>query len=216
MRVCKNGHNVVGDNLYIDPRGKSHCKPCRKIAAQKHRDTEGTAYRLAHKKRVPKAAKAPNVRKPYPKNRTTKPAMDRFMSKVSKTETCWLWGGMLAKDGYGLFCFAKRKTVSAHRWVFTELIGPIADGNEIDHMCFVRNCVNPEHLEQVSHAENVARSIANGNYAGRHEIGKFQAAKTHCKRGHEYSKENTYIDTHSGGRRCRACMKAARERRYGN
>lgn len=215
MRICKNGHDVSGDNLYLDPRGKSQCKICRKIAAQKHRDTEGTTYRLTHKKRLPKAPPVPKERKPYPKNRARKPPLERFMSRVEKTDSCWFWVGHKNSDGYGVFSLAKRKAVVAHRWIFSELVEPIKAGNEIDHRCFVRNCVNPEHLEQVSHIENIARSVANGSYKHLRNLAEFQSSKTHCKHGHEYNEENTYFDTHSGGRRCRACMKAARDRKAG-
>jgi hypothetical protein len=106
---------------------------------------------------------------------------------------CWIWQGAKDWDGYGLL---KRGGVSggAHRWYYTKLVGPIPEGLTLDHLCYVRDCVNPAHLEPKSHAENVR--------LGRH----VNTAKTHCKHGHEFTPENTYMN--SGHRVCRACRRA--------
>ncbi len=68
---------------------------------------------------------------------------------------CWLWGGYVAANGYArLYDRAKKKIVWAHRWSYEHHVEPIAPDNEVDHMCQVTQCVNPEHLQQVSHAEH--------------------------------------------------------------
>ena len=82
----------------------------------------------------------------------------RFWTKVDKTETCWLWTPPLDDSGYGKFSVSGKK-VGAHRWAYEEINGAIPDGLQIDHLCRVRNCVRPDHLEAVTHLENVRRSV---------------------------------------------------------
>lgn len=81
------------------------------------------------------------------------------------TETgCWIWlrsiVGRVAgstRNGYGIFS-AKGKQIMAHRWFYEKFVGPIPDGLEIDHLCRISCCVNPKHLEPVTHLENIRRS----------------------------------------------------------
>jgi HNH endonuclease len=70
---------------------------------------------------------------------------------------CWLW--QLAKNpsGYGVVGIAAGKTALAHRAYYEERFGPVPEGMELDHLCRVRACVNPEHLEPVTHTENLRR-----------------------------------------------------------
>jgi len=114
---------------------------------------------------------------------------ERFWPQVAKTEVCWLWTGPVTQSGYGQMTHGGR-TTGAHRASYLTFVGPIPDGYEIDHLCRVRNCVNPEHLEPVTHEENVRRAWA---------------AVTHCKRGHEFGGDNLLIS--SGRRRCRECAR---------
>lgn len=120
---------------------------------------------------------------------------ERFWAKVEKTETCWLWTAGLV-DGYGRF--RDNGLWLAHRWAYIHLVGPIPEGLEPDHLCRVRNCVRPAHLELVTRRENWARgdapSVAN-------------SLKTHCIHGHEFNAENTRIRG-DGNRDCRTCAKA--------
>lgn len=116
----------------------------------------------------------------------------RFLSKVQFTNTCWLWTSN-KRGGYGLFKIGTRQA-SAHRWFYEQIVAPIALGLTIDHLCRVRNCVNPDHLEPVSNKENSLRGV--GACAQ-------NARKTHCKRGHEFTSENTYIRNNQ--RTCRTC-----------
>lgn len=125
---------------------------------------------------------------------TDLPDAERFMAKVQKADDgCWLWTGFVSADGYGQFRFGP-VMVKAHRWAYTHYAGQIPPGMETDHLCRVRRCVNPDHLEVVTHAENMARS---------------SAAKTHCKNGHEFTPENTRLRSRDGKRDCRACNKIA-------
>lgn len=109
---------------------------------------------------------------------------------------CWEWTGTREEGGYGRFS-ERGVLIGAHRWVWEELVGPIPEDMTIDHMCRNPPCVNPDHLRLMPLADNVL--IGYGPPAQ-------NARKTHCKRGHEFTPENTRI--RSGGRReCRTCMR---------
>ncbi len=82
----------------------------------------------------------------------------RFREKVSVSATsgCWTWLGATDSRGYGS-CYFNRRTVGAHRAVYQIVTGVSPDGLDLDHLCRNPICVNPGHLEPVTHAENVAR-----------------------------------------------------------
>lgn len=115
----------------------------------------------------------------------------RFVSRRGENE-CWPYLGANTQ-GYGIY--GKRR---AHRVSYEMLVGPIPEGLHLDHLCRNRACVNPGHLEPVSHRENMRRG--NG-WPGRN------AKKTHCPQGHPYSEENVWLEK-GGGRHCRTCMRA--------
>lgn len=121
---------------------------------------------------------------------------ERFAKYAVKTDSCWLWSGSLRSGGYPILWNGQRQ-VAAHRWSYEQHVGPIPDGLVIDHLCRVRHCVNPAHLEPVTSRENTRRSELT--------IASRNAAKTHCPSGHPYDEENT----HQGklGRYCRACLR---------
>lgn len=126
-----------------------------------------------------------------PVARPTVSFADRFWTKVAKSEDgCWLWTASIKETGYGQFRLDGRAQY-AHRIAYELCVGPIPDGLQLDHLCRVRHCVNPDHLEPVTQAENAAR----GSWA----------MKTHCPRGHEYTPENVYFN--SGRRYCCTCVK---------
>lgn len=84
----------------------------------------------------------------------------RFWARVDKTDTCWLWtGGGVTRHGYfyGRLTVGRRQ-VLAHRYAYELLVSPIPEGLELDHICRVTRCVNPTHVEPVTHAENMRRS----------------------------------------------------------
>lgn len=120
---------------------------------------------------------------------------DRFWDNVDKDgpDGCWLWTGQILYHGYGHFWRRGTTKVVAHRFSYEALVGPVAAGLELDHLCRVRHCVNPEHLEPVTHSENNRRTAG------------LRAIKTHCKRGHEFTPENTRMNG-----RARVCRECAR------
>ncbi len=131
---------------------------------------------------------------------------DRFWAKVDKDGTggCWLWTAG-ASHGYGGVRVDGRYQ-KAHRVAYELIVGPIPEGLELDHLCRVRNCVNPAHLEPVTHRENALRSPI---------MGGWHRGITHCLRGHPFDEANTYVyHTAKGGvgRACRECL-AFRKRR---
>lgn len=124
---------------------------------------------------------------------------ERFWSKVRKTETCWIWLGGKNSDGYGYF-FVNGKDLRAHR-VMLQLVGrPIPTGMQIDHLCRNRRCVNPDHLEVVTHRENALRGQGRGAK---------NARRTHCVKGHEFTSINTWYPAkrRPALRVCRVCRK---------
>lgn len=82
---------------------------------------------------------------------------ERFAQKVLITDSCWLWEASRFANGYGYYMNEK-----AHRVAYRLFRGDIPDGKEPDHLCRVRHCVNPNHLEWVTHHVNVLRSVRNG------------------------------------------------------
>jgi hypothetical protein len=139
-----------------------------------------------------------------PRSGPRRPVLERFMEKVAEAPTgCWLWTAKCNNRGYGMFGI-DRKMRTAHRVSYEIHVGPIPPGMDIDHLCSVRHCVNPTHLEPVPHRENLLRGTG---------FAAVNAAKTHCPHGHEYTPENTYANPNpQGGRICRTC-KRERDRR---
>jgi hypothetical protein len=134
---------------------------------------------------------------------TTTP-IDRFWAKVdlpADRTQCWLWRAATIR-GYGSFRVAGQHHY-AHRFAYELLVGPIADGLTIDHLCRRPLCVNPSHMEPVTRAENRARAPISG-------AAKQHAAKTRCDAGHPLIETNLLASS-SGGRRCKICARRRRE-----
>lgn len=109
--------------------------------------------------------------------------------------------GSINQWGYGRYKH-KGKTRLAHRYVYEALNNHIPADRQIDHLCRVRNCVNPAHLEVVTSRENVLRGNA---------ITAINSKKTHCIHGHELSGENLFI-RRDGRRRCQVCERESQKR----
>jgi hypothetical protein len=119
-----------------------------------------------------------------------------FWAKVQKTEGCWLWTAARNNGGYGCFADSLGTRWGAHRWAYEHSVGPIPEGLELDHLCRTPACVRPDHLEPVSHSENVRRSTSPM---------AAEAQRTHCPQGHPYDTANTYV--FRGMRYCKVCRK---------
>ena len=116
---------------------------------------------------------------------------------------CWEWQGSKGSHGYGRFQVDGKQWL-AHRFSYTLFIGDIPDGLVIDHLCRNKTCVNPAHLEVVTHGQNIRRGEA-GQITGQR-----QKEKTHCPQGHPYSGSN--VLQFGKSRHCRECgRKRARE-----
>lgn len=130
------------------------------------------------------------------KERRQKPWYDRHELDENG---CWIWQGYTSRNGYGQRQYDGRVQY-AHRAYYQHYVGPIPDGLCIDHLCGVRSCVNPQHLDPVTMRENV---VMRSNSAS-----GLNLRKTHCKNGHEYTEENTTPGKTKYGttsRSCRAC-----------
>ena len=133
-----------------------------------------------------------------------------YVDKGENDEDCWLWNGARQPQGYGV-CRHEGKTKRAHRRVYELLVGDIPEGLQLDHLCRVRNCVNPKHLEPVTNAENGRRGIA-GQVAKERML-----ARTHCKNGHEFDRIiHRQSESRKGRveRACSTCQNIAAKKHY--
>ena len=130
----------------------------------------------------------------------------RILQRVDKSDPagCWLYVGQLDRSGYGKHETLDHKWRGPHRISYAALVGPIPTGLVIDHLCRVRNCVNPNHLEPVTNRENLMRGET---------IAARRSAQTHCVNGHEFTPENTRKVRGGKHRQCIECARAA-ARRY--
>lgn len=120
----------------------------------------------------------------------------RISSKIEEDANgCWLWTGCDTGNGYGTIRTGGGGQTVAHRVVWQLCRGVVASHLQIDHLCKVRRCVNPEHLEPVTARENNVRA---NNLTVR------WGSRTHCERGHEFTPGNTYV-RQGRWRSCREC-----------
>lgn len=114
---------------------------------------------------------------------------EAFWSKVEAVPSgCWEWTGYRDRLGYGRFMVGRRPRLT-HRLAYEELIGQISVGLELDHLCRNTSCLNPTHMEPVTHQTNIQRGV--------------RTYSTHCPAGHEYTPDNTY--DYGYGRKCKTC-----------
>jgi hypothetical protein len=133
-------------------------------------------------------------------------ALARFVAKIQCDDAtgCWLWTGALASHGYGNFGVAMGTTRYAHRLAYEQWRDAIPRGLVIDHLCRVRRCVNPWHMDVVSNRENILRGNGPAVQRARHRN------QVRCVRGHDITGENVWRDAR-GYRHCRLCFRARRD-----
>jgi hypothetical protein len=134
------------------------------------------------------------------------PLEERIWSKIEPEPNsgCWIWIGYRQPDGYGQVGTGGHEGVGrAHRVVYEHYRGPIPSGLQLDHLCRMRWCVNPWHLEVVTQAVNLHRGAHPVHVANRTGV---------CLRGHRLTEVPTYI--RNGYVRCAVCIsEGQRERR---
>lgn len=121
--------------------------------------------------------------------------MDRYWSKVKKSNGCWQWTGAVSSSGYGSFYYGDGISMTAHKAVCLLSGIDVPTGSDVHHTCRNRLCVNPDHLEVVAHA----------THAGAH-------TKTVCKHGHEFTPENTSWVNRKNRKPEKRCKKCHRNR----
>lgn len=116
---------------------------------------------------------------------------------------CWIWHGARTRNGYGQVTFNGRLAM-AHRALYEYMVATVPAGLDLDHLCRVRACVNPYHLDPVTRAVNLRRGDTRRTH---------NSSRTHCPQGHPYDDANTRIGV-AGRRHCRTCDRgrAARNR----
>lgn len=141
-----------------------------------------------------------NAPRPYRRN-----TADKFWSLVDKSAgpgECWPWTAVKGRTGYGQFKF-EGKNWGAHRLAYILVNGAVPEGLVLDHLCRVRHCCNPTHLEPVTNAENVLRGEG---------LSACNARATHCLNDHEFTPENTRV-VQGGQRQCATCARARQRER---
>jgi hypothetical protein len=206
--LCGKGHPMDGENLVIDKQGKSACRTCKRLRNREY--MRRTAASWNEKGRVKRAAeRAERPPKPLPKPRVYvrgpygKP-VERFWSRVEKTDGCWEYTGARTARGYGRLG-VEGHSVLAHRYSWelthgTKLSPDVLVCHHCDNPC----CVRPDHLFLGSSADNNRDMAAKGRHG--------QSRRTHCPAGHPYSLENTRVS--AGRRQCRECARENVRARY--
>lgn len=134
------------------------------------------------------------------KARRGAPVLERLERYIERDAAsgCWLWRGCTdgtpSREGYALLTI-DYKIYKAHRVSYEAHVGPIPEGLQLDHLCRVRRCVNPKHLEPVTAAENLRRAAIHATRV------------TECPYGHQYDESNTYVVPTTGDRQCRSCRR---------
>lgn len=133
----------------------------------------------------------------------------RFWRYVELSLGCWIWRGTKSWNGYGAILPSGAKVkVYAHRLAYEMFIGKVPDGYELHHLCGIKACVKPDHLELVTRKQH-AQHTHDRAYGG------WQRIKTHCSKGHPFTGDNLKIRHDKDGthRRCRECINQA-QREY--
>lgn len=166
------------------------CPYCKREFVARHRRS----------KYCSRSCQARGIRVEFPPT----PVLERYtVQDRGYSSPCWIFNRSgKCNRGYNQIMLPDGSQPLAHRYFYEQLVGSIPEGLTLDHLCRIRNCVNPAHLEPVTRGENTLRGdTITGN----------NRRKTQCKRGHAFTPENTRI-TPQGTRCCRACARERRKR----
>lgn len=166
--VCRNGHV---DEYAHGPRQK-YCRGCKRDRASARRKV-GVVH-------------------------TPEVLVRRLLHNTVEADGCLLWQGARGRGGYGVCHKPTYGEHRPHRAVVALLRGPIPDGHDVDHLCRVPACINPEHLQVREHLDHCTDNGWN--------------LRSHCPQGHAYTPDNTYTHTASDGRTRRHCRACHRDR----
>lgn len=167
---CKKGHPLEGRNLLVRDGFRRQCWLCAHRPNRHHRWVDGKCDICG-----------------VPSWGSEERYVWNFWQKVNKTETCWLWTATLYRNGYGQYGNPPGER-RAHRISWLLAGNEIPAGMELDHLCHERTCVRPDHLEAVTHQENMDRRKNSGI----------------CTKGHSMAGDNR-MPAGEGRSRCRAC-----------
>lgn len=123
--------------------------------------------------------------------------LNRFFSKINKTDSCWIWISATSHNGYGVF-WLNGGNIRAHRLSYKIHNGDIPEYIHVLHRCDNRICVNPDHLFLGTHSDNMKDMVIKKRH--------YRQSITHCPSNHPYSKENTRL-SNRGSRLCLECDK---------
>lgn len=184
---CSKGHEYAPENTWIRKEAWRVCRNCRNIYGRKQVRRKLTDSEVLEKLKSPET-------------------LLKFESKIKRGVDCWEWIGSKLR-GYGILSMGFKFQFPAHRASLLLKIGFIDSGLMALHRCSNKGCVNPDHLYAGNKRQNALDAIRDGSHP--------YAIATHCKSGHEYTKENTKIMKAKSGfvRRCRACLKRYAEDR---
>lgn len=134
--------------------------------------------------------------------------LERLLARFTINENeCFEYNGTISDQGYGIMNI-KSKNIRTHRLAWQLMVGPIPEGLCVLHHCDNRKCFNTEHLYLGNRADNMRDTIERDHFKSWHRD------KTQCKRGHEFTEDNTYIRPNNVGRRCRTCQKVHQYNSY--
>jgi hypothetical protein len=126
--------------------------------------------------------------------------MKRFQDKIKKTESCWIWIAGKNSTGYGIFRFEGNIELAHRVSYFTNKNQSINRNIFVLHKCDNPPCVNPDHLFEGTHSDNMIDMVRK-----KRNVSVGHSRKTHCKKGHEFTTENTLVRPNLRGRSCREC-----------
>jgi hypothetical protein len=187
---CPRGHEYTPENTYLRDGKYRGCRACKKI--RRHEAYVRWKTNTQGEKKV-KKPKTPVAKKSKGVHNTLKDLLARCLIEP---DGCWLWTGYCNPQGYGQTSLLG-ESGAAHRIIYEHVVGPVPKGLVLDHLCRQPACVNPAHLEPVTHRENILRGEG---------LAAQQVKRTHCPYGHPYEGDNVFIGK-SGSRFCRECSR---------